>query len=513
MKKSSYAIIIILVICIGLVSCQKTPKERIVVDRSGGLPQESIIPREKNKVPKDLGIPEHWKETIVRNDGFITLNADYDIKIPDIYNTPVYSYEIQTISQDYLEKLCAYFSDGDPLYEDPEMTKSELNEEKERAADGKGNWRFIEPNYITAMIGRIENLIPNAPEQKAERKYIDARFRAPQKAGMENIGKTWVNATHKMPWYEWYYETDKKIGFTARIDRGKEVNPIVRAINYDDDVGSTTAFVYRPGTFIDENELELEWAYENVFHGGKEEYLNYLSNEIEQMKDESFTKEDALKEAVQVLADLDIKGMAVAECVKAIGQTESESWAGVGTDDAPLSAGYAVYLSRQAGDVVGFPLTFTAMPYESLAETMYAPSFQAEGIRIIVTKEGIQLFEWTDISKQKDLIAENTKLLPFDKIKERLADHLLYTQVAALGGISQEGFTNIYTVKDVQLRAANINAYEDAAAAWLVPVWIVDVDHVMIFKTDEETTEGNLNPETVVLNAIDGGFVQVHIDW
>ena len=153
------------------------------------------------------------------------------------------------------------------------------------------------------------------------------------------------------------------------------------------------------------------------------------------------------------------------------------------------------------------------MPYESLAETMYAPSFQAEGIRIIVTKEGIQLFEWTDISKQKDLIAENTKLLPFDKIKERLADHLLYTQVAALGGISQEGFTNIYTVKDVQLRAANINAYEDAAAAWLVPVWIVDVDHVMIFKTDEETTEGNLNPETVVLNAIDGGFVQVHIDW
>ena len=80
MKKSSYAIIIILVICIGLVSCQKTPKERIVVDRSGGLPQESIIPREKNKVPKDLGIPEHWKETIVRNDGFITLNADYDWK-------------------------------------------------------------------------------------------------------------------------------------------------------------------------------------------------------------------------------------------------------------------------------------------------------------------------------------------------------------------------------------------------------------------------------------------------
>lgn len=51
--------------------------------------------------------------------------------------------------------------------------------------------------------------------------------------------------------------------------------------------------------------------------------------------------------------------------------------------------------------------------------------------------------------KKTDVIAENTKLLTFDEMKEKLADHLLYAQIANLGGISPDGFTNIYTVKRV----------------------------------------------------------------
>ena len=104
---------------------------------------------------------------------------------------------------------------------------------------------------------------------------------------------------------------------------------------------------------------------------------------------------------------------------------------------------------------------------------------------MIVTKEGIQLFEWTDISKKTDVIAENTKLLTFDEIKEKLADHLLYAQIANLGGISPEGFANIYTVKNVQLRAANINAYNKPKRSWLVPVWVFDVEGKMQHKTGE----------------------------
>jgi len=118
MKRIIVSIIFVLVIGSSVVSCQKTPEESVVVDKSERLAEESIIPREENNVPKDLGIPKYWKETIVRNDGLVTLIADYEIEIPEIYNTPVYSYEIQTMDQELLEKLCTYFSDGYPLYEE-----------------------------------------------------------------------------------------------------------------------------------------------------------------------------------------------------------------------------------------------------------------------------------------------------------------------------------------------------------------------------------------------------------
>lgn len=59
------------------------------------------------------------------------------------------------------------------------------------------------------------------------------------------------------------------------------MDPIIRAITYDTEVGSMTAFAYRQGTFIDERELNLEKNLENAFHYGNGEYLNYLSEKYE----------------------------------------------------------------------------------------------------------------------------------------------------------------------------------------------------------------------------------------
>lgn len=228
---------------------------------------------------------------------------------------------------------------------------------------------------------------------------------------------------------------------------------------------------------------------------------------MKHVPDENFSEKTAVKMAKSVLKELSITEMTVGDCVKAIGSVDNESWAGVGTDNTRVSSGYAIYFSVRAGDVAGYPLTLASKQYENLAETVYAPSFITENIRMIVTKEGVQLFEWMDISRKTDVMAENTKLLTFDEMKEKLADYLLYAQIANLGGISPDGFTNIYTVKRVQLRAVNINAYNESKVSWLVPVWVFDVEGKMQHKTGKEITTDNLGPETVVLNAIDGGFI------
>lgn len=186
MKKRIIMVIFILILGVGLAACVKTPDEKIVVDKSEGLAKENIIPKE-DKVPKDLGVPEHWQETIDKNDGFVVLSADCDIRIPDIYNTPVYSYERRPMTDELLKKLCAYFSDGDRLYENPAMTKSELSTEKDKLLNYKGRWgssnQAISRQNVLEMTARLDELIEKAPESKEEHRYIEASHGAASDRG------------------------------------------------------------------------------------------------------------------------------------------------------------------------------------------------------------------------------------------------------------------------------------------------------------------------------------------
>ncbi|MBA4698560.1 MAG: hypothetical protein H2212_03930 [Ruminococcus sp.] len=505
MRKRIVMTVVVLIAGIGLAACVKTPDEKVVVDKSEGLAKEAIIPKE-DKTPKDLGIPEHWKETMEKNDGFVILTADCDIQIPDTYNTPVYSYERKHMTDELLNKLCDYFSDGDRLYEAPAMTKSELNKEKDKLLSYKGRWQGYSDagsrHRLLEYKEKLEELIKKAPENKGEHKYIDAGLTTLHQTEIEYVKGYWYEKT----WYAWYHDTEEKIGFTARIDKGREVDPIVRAIDFNDKVGSNTGFVFSQGTFIDEKQLENDWILQKAFEGRDEEYLTYLTGKMEQTVDDTFSEEDAQKEVKQILKDLSIEGFEVTDCVKAIGTMDSESWAQLDEENLPLSAGYSVYLSLRAGDLLGYPFPWMYL-YNDLPETMYTPTFLTERLHIIITKEGVQRFEWVDISEKKDTIAENTKLLSFDEIKVRLLDHLFYTEIS--GSEETEGYTNTYDVKNVQLRAANINAYEDPSAAWLVPVWVIDVDGITVYETAEQSWEFKSGITTVVLNAIDGGYVTI----
>ena len=65
-------------------------------------------------------------------------------------------------------------------------------------------------------------------------------------------------------------------------------------------------------------------------------------------------------------------------------------------------------------------------------------------------------------------------------------------------------------MKNVQLRAANVNAYENPSAVWLVPVWVFNLERTMV--NENMGMEEELGEITVVLNAIDGGFVTVRTE-
>lgn len=485
-----------------LAACQSTPEEAVVVDKSEGLPQESIIEVDNEK-PKDLGIPKHWEETLERSDGFIIIEADYEIDLPEIYNTPVYLYEPKLLSQKRLEELCDYFAENYRLYKVPAMTKDELIAEKEKLENRVGRWgRYLTDFSSMAVVNekmeRFTEAINAAPDEKKEKKYIDPEFMLPYETeeefvrdwGMRNI-------------YAYHYNTDKEIGFAARVDKGQDVNPMIRAINYDSKVGSSTHFLYKQGIWMDENELNEAIKNWSEKSNRMKEYLEPLEEVVRKEEAEDFQKEDAIQLAEKVLTDLDITDMEIFECVKAVGIRESESWAGFDELEKGLDTGYAVTVYPICGEFPG--IAIRRQVYDDLPETIYVPPFYIQKIYMVITADGVQRFEWTDISERTETIAKNTKILTFEEIKEKLADHLLYEAMSFLGdGAKEEGYRMQYKVSDIQLRSTYVNAYENPEATWLIPVWVIEL------KQDEITPDGrvlDLSTTTVILSTIDGGYV------
>lgn len=496
-KKNVINVILIIVISIGSISCAKTPEKAIVTDKSAGLPKDCIIPVD-NKKPKTLGIPEHWKETIEKSDKYVTLEADCDMEIPEIYSTPVYSYEMKLMSKEFLEKLCDYFSEGDKLYEYPRMTQDELQAEKEKIINYKGRWGTWKDlsgtSYWKNRLAKLDEMIGNAPEKQTEHQYINAKFMRPYETEKDYFNEV----------SDYYYKTKDNIGFIARVDKGEEVDPVIRAVNYNNKIGSTTKFQFQQGTYLDE--IEMEQLTNNNMESTEEydKWLNELKKEISD--DAELSKEEALKIVDKVLKDLSIEGFEVKDCVKVIGSEKSESWALLEDIQLEKNIGYSVYLYRKVGDVIGYD-QWSPLIYDDLPETIYAPAFATEKIHMTITKEGIREFKWTNISNKVDTIAENTKLLLFEEVKDNLSEHLLYGALSdEHEGLKGEGTRFVYKVKDVQLRSANINAYENPDTVWMVPVWVFDLERTGILETGEELKWGI---ETVVLNAIDGGYVTI----
>ena len=141
--------------------------------------------------------------------------------------------------------------------------------------------------------------------------------------------------------------------------------------------------------------------------------------------------------------------------------------------------------------------------HNDMPELTYNPPFQPEKIEITVTEDGVVGFSWINMAELYQVVAENTKLLPFDKIKDRLAEHLQYIGLPpdGAGGADKDQTVVTFKVKSAELKAAYSTAFNAPDHAWLIPVW------VFVVQSSYEGSEMYTMPETVFLNGIDGGFV------
>jgi len=484
-----------------LVGCVATPQKDNVINHSEGFPKDKI--ESKSEKIKRFEISDKWVETIEAENKQVIIDADTSIKIPKIKNTPVYEIEKDSFENQDLKRLVTYFSDGKQIYQNPKMTKNEIEEIREMIQDNKGIYgRTGKYEYTADYLSNIKRLIKTAPESVKLNKIKNIEF-SKYKATDYSI----IN--YGMPSEDVVNQEDYFLGFIKNENKTAKITAVKGTIKND----KSGAFEYTVGTVYNESNLENDLTFKDTsvrrsMDSYIEEFNKYIDNATNTYSQSpSVSEEYAKNVANAILKDLGIEDHLELKTIeKAICYNKVREWNPYNNDESPDSLGYTLTYSYPYERVPMYMYPEVRNKYKDLGEMVYAPSFEPEILRITISKDGVRMFQWKNMSKKKDTITENSKLLPFSEIKTHLMEHLMAVKVSTdnVNGFKSEDGQNQVYIKNINFGISFMNALEHPKNVWLVPVWIFKVETISHRKGYDDV---NIGTEYVVLNAYDGGYV------
>lgn len=509
MKKRVLAVVLMLLLM--LSGCQKTPDKEIVANKSGGLQEEAIIKENKSKEEKKIDAPKVWTEDKKNEKGFLEIHADIEPEVPKITNTPVKELKQIKISTEKLKKLVHLFAGNNELIKSKGMTLEELREERELIQEGEAAYGRNDSEAQKKMLSNVDELINKKKQQKEE--IIPVEFGDYQQRDISYIRagdyKTQASKDNREDL------NAKNTFFRAEIKDDKKEGEYITAQNYNKNAGTTSEFTYWSGSVYTENELQLDKssakAARNTGFGSgqwREEYKSYTTAMEEAIKDTpKQSEEEAKTTADDLLEKAGAKGFGVKTVQKGIWVPEKNegdatfdtNWSLVNKLDKKES-GYMIIYSKSIDGLLAANPNYEGSRYMSLPTDTYYPPFYMEEIRVFVTAGGIKYFDWENMAEETSTIAANTKLLPFDEIKEKLMQYITYDYTSP-NPEDNAGNKVLYTIdiKSARLQLAYIPAYKNPEHVWAVPVWSFAIDNHFEMQTDVFT-----------INAIDGGYVSIY---
>lgn len=115
MKKSVLAIMVG-ALCIILSSCQETPEESSVVSKVDGISEAAVCEPLKKGEKRETNVPTHWKFEEKKSNDRVVIQADIKLGEQSIGNLPVIEMQNHELTQEELNGLIDYFTDGEELY-------------------------------------------------------------------------------------------------------------------------------------------------------------------------------------------------------------------------------------------------------------------------------------------------------------------------------------------------------------------------------------------------------------
>ena len=313
MKKPFAFVLISLFFC--LSACQPTPEIPPMVNRGQGLSEDFITSSLPEGQIKEIDAPAHLMDSWESANGGIKIEADVDIKVPEISNTPVVELRQKDFTVQRLEELIGYFVGGSPLYKIPHMTKAELEAELAAVRELKGD--YGSPGRpLAAYESRIAELIKTAPEETT-REYIPPAFDYPYQTDGYYI---FLKDLYMQK--EEAFKTQNS--FSAMVRTSDDFASMITAQRYDAVVGSVSSFEYTRGIVPDPRRIAADRAYYDVVSsyegtsiesfGASEKWDKEMGNWLKQYDEIAESAEEipadwAREQAEALLRDLGAENM------------------------------------------------------------------------------------------------------------------------------------------------------------------------------------------------------------
>ena len=149
MKKSVLAIMVG-ALCIILSSCQETPEESSVVSKVDGISEAAVCEPLKKGEKRETNVPTHWKFEEKKSNDRVVIQADIKLGEQSIGNLPVIEMQNHELTQEELNGLIDYFTDGEELYMPQMVTKDAYQEVLDRISSKEGS--YLQSAYSTSIL-------------------------------------------------------------------------------------------------------------------------------------------------------------------------------------------------------------------------------------------------------------------------------------------------------------------------------------------------------------------------
>lgn len=457
----------------------------------------------------------HWTDTVQKN-SFFTVTADVDISVPEQSSYPVEMLAPQEISQEKAKELIQYFAGDVSFYKLPlQETKADIEEQilslKETLAMDQANGDEDAVRADQEAIEELENARAQAPEE-AEHIPADLTYDYPldyDGQALTEYGQTVIDVAGT---------NADGVNVEVNVRKGgPEAGSAGAFFNFSLGALTTESVVTQSLDTVSEERAAAQ-EMEEPLRTEQLEYIDRNEQLDKQLKERfdlaTFDVETAQTCAIAVLQELGITDMQITHCEKGLfaldtGNQHEDDWSVQEYADTPCTY---IEFARQAGGVPIVVQSSSDVPVsDANMSSMYSAPFIPEIGSIVVDGDGKVLqFSWNQPAQIVQMVSDSSDPLPFDEVKDRVADQLYFMLAAPIGLATSDGGSGdvVYQIEEVRLAMAYINAKGNPDKVLVIPAWYVKA-HGSGTYTDPAAADYPVYAydTEVVISALDGSPV------